>query len=305
MESFAGNYLTDKNAITVYCSAGTTATVKLSTNTLTLNKDGSPTNLDLTQAANDTLTKLVGVINALGSGWTATLLGKEATASKDNMVDFPETNCLLIANAQTLKTLVDDVTNFPSGYVTIDKREAIQLEEERIERITHDFFYSKAFDVKLNGNGKNQIFLPFRPDVLSVTYVYIWAISLDSALWTYDKRSVFQNLETSGGSWAELRHLLKEWGSSALFPPGKMNVRIVGTYGWSSCPKDIRSAAAMMIMDRFDETLYDHWREGSFGIGGDMSYNNPKRTHTGILKVDRILDRYVRRRPLLSATGSS
>ncbi len=60
----------------------------------------------------------------------------------------------------------------------------------------------------------------------------------------------------------------------------------------------------MMVMDRFDETLYDHWREGQFGIGGDVSYNNPKRILTGIMAVDRILDRNTRRRPLLSTTGS-
>jgi hypothetical protein len=304
MESFAGNILTDKNAISVYCGSGTTATVKLEENTLTLDKNGSPTALDLTQEANDTLSELVTVINALGADWSATLLGKGSAASKDNMADFPETSCLLETNAQTLKTLMDDVINFPAGYDADDKREAVQLEEERIEKITHDFFYSKAFDIKINGNGKDQIFIPFMANVLTVTALYVWGISIDSAIWTYSERSVLLDLESSGGGWAEFRHLLKEWGSSVLFPRGLKNVRIVGTCGWSSCPMDIRKAAAMMVMDGFDETLYDHWRAGSLSLGGDVSYSNPKRVHTGILPVDRILDRYVRRRPMMSTTGS-
>lgn len=303
MESFAGNYLTDKEAISVYCSAGTTATVKLVENSLTLTKDGAPTVLDLNQAANDTLTKLVAVINALGAGWTAMLLGKAAAASKENMVDLAEVDCLLVANIQTLKTLMDDVTNFPDTYDADDKRDDVDLEEEKIETITKDFFYSAAFDIEINGNGKSQLFLNFQSDILTITNLYIWAIEIDSALWTYNARSVYVDLESSG-SWADFRSLLKEWGSNVLFPRGTKNVRIVGTRGWSSCPREIRRAAAMLVMDHYDETLYDHWREGQFGVGGDVSYNNPKRIHTGIMAVDRILDRYIRRRPLLSTTGS-
>lgn len=303
MESFAGNYLTDKNALSVYCGAGTTATVKLSENSLTLTKDGAPTVIDLTAIANDTLVELVAVINALPD-WSATLLGKGNTASKDNMADFSEVSCLLEANAQTLKTLMDDVTNFPAGTDPDDKREKIQLAEEKIDRVTHDFFYAKAFDISMNGNGKDEIFVPFVPDLLTVTAIYVWAIEIDSILYTNNNRSVFLNLETSGGGWAEFRALLREWGTSVLFPSGMKNIRIIGTHGWSSCPREIREAAAMIVMDGYDETLYDHWREGSFGIGGDISYNNPRRIYTGILVVDRILDRYVRRRPMLRTTGS-
>lgn len=304
MESFEGNYLTDKNAISVYCGSGSTATIKLAENSLTLTKDGAPTVLDLTAAANDTLTKLVSVINALGADWIAALLGKAAAASKANMADLAEADCLLVANIQILKTLMDDVTNFPDTYDADDKRDAVDLEEEKIETITKDYFYSAAFDIKINGNGKSQIFVNFYPDILTVTNVYVWAIEIDSALWTYDTRSVFLDFESAGGAWADFRALLKDWGSNVLFPRGTENVRIVGTRGQSSCPKEIRRAAAMLVMDRFDETLYDHWREGQFGVGGDMSYNNPKRIHTGIMAVDRILDRYTQRRPLLSTTGS-
>lgn len=304
MESFEGNYLTDKNALSVFCSAGSTATIKLVENTLTLTKDGAPSVLDLTAAANNTLTKLVDVITALGGGWTAALLGKAAAASENNMADLAEADCLLVANIQTLKTLMGDVTNFPDTYDADDKREAVDLEEEKIEKLTKDFFYSAAFDIKMNGNGKSKLFLNFQPDILTVTAVYVWEITIDSVLWTYDTRSVFLDLDSAGGGWADFRALLKEWGENVLFPRGMKNVRIVGTRGWSSCPREIRQAASMMVMDRFDETLYDHWREGQFGIGGDVSYNNPKRILTGIMAVDRILDRNTRRRPSLSTTGS-
>lgn len=305
-ESFAGNYLTDEDGLSIYNedAGASSAVLSLSGNILTLKKDGVPQTLDLAEADKDTLQELVTAINALAGDWKATLLGVSTRASKDNVVDQAEINCLGSGNAVTLKTLFSDVTNWPDDYETVQKKQLVVDKEEEIERITKDFFYSKAFDLELDGNGKDRIFLNLFKDILSVTALYVYGIEIDSTLWTFDKYSVFLDTTTVIGTWVEWRMLKSELGTTVLFPAGDKNVRIVGTYGWSSCPRDIRLCAKILIEDNFDESLYDHWRAGSFSIGGDYSYTNPSPVYTGIMKADRILYRYKRRRPLLATTRS-
>lgn len=299
-ESYQGNYLSDEDALSVYCASGSTATIKLSGNTLTLTKDGTPTALDLTQDANDTLGELVNVINAIDQ-WSAALLGITSRASKDLLVDIAETNCLLIANIQTLKTIEQDVSNWTSGWIALQKRQLIQEQEALLEKITRDLFYSKAFVRELSGNNKDRLFIGLTPDILTVTQIELYGVTLDSSYWTYDKNSVFIDLETAAVSQAELKRLLKETEIYALFPRGINNIRVTGTYGSSSCPREIRRAIVMMIEDFNNPALYDHWIKGSQSIGKDFSYKNPNKVYTGIMKVDRILDRYMKKKVSLQA----
>lgn len=299
-ESYEGNYLTDEDALSVFCASGSTATIKLVGNTLTLTKDGTPTTIDLTQDANDTLGELVTVINAIDQ-WSATLLGISSRASKDLLVDKAETDCLLIANVQTLKTIEQDVSNWISGWVALQKRQLIQEQEALLEKITRDYFYSKAFVRELDGNNKDRIFLGFIPDILTVTQIEIYGVVLNSSYWTYNKYSVYIDLESATSSQAELKHLLKETEVYSLFPRGIKNIRVTGTYGSSSCPREIRRVIIMMIEEFNDPTLYDHWIKGSQSVGKDFSYTNPEKVYTGIVKVDRILKRHIRKKAGLQA----
>lgn len=299
-ESYQGNYLLDEDALSVYCESGSTATIKLVSNTLTLTKDGTPTAIDLTQKTYDSLGELVTHIDGL-TGWSATLLGISSRASENKLVDTVETDCLLAANAQILKTIEQDVSNWAAAWVALQKRQLIQEEEALLERITHDIFYSKAFIKELDGNNKNRLFLGFTPDILSVTKIEIYGIEIDTSYWTYDEHSVYIDLENVAASQAELRQFLKETEVYALFPRGIKNIRVTGTYGWSSCPREIRRVIVMMIEEFFDPTLYDHWIKGSQSVGKDFSYTNPEKVYTGIVKVDRILKRYIRKRIGLQA----
>ena len=299
-ESYQGNYLSDEDALSVYCESGSTATIELSGKNLTLTKDGAPTVINITQAEMDTLGELVTAINAL-EDWNATLLGISTKASKDLLVDMIETNCLLIENIQTLKTIEQDVSNWNSAWVAIQKKQLIQEQEALLEKITRDYFYSKAFIRELNGNNKDRLFLGFIPDILSVTKIELYGVELNSSYWTYDKNSVFIDLEHAAVSQADLKRLLKETEVYALFPRGINNVRVTGTYGSSSCPREIRSAIAMMIEEFNDPTLYDHWIKGSQSVGKDFSYTNPNKVYTGIVNVDRILARNIKKKVSLQA----
>ena len=299
-ESYQGNYLTDEDALSVFCSSGSTATIKIVGNTLTLTRDGTPTAIDLTAKTYDSLGELVTYINGL-SYWTATLLGISSKASENNLVEKAETDCLLVANVQTLKTIEQDVSNWNADWVALQKRQLIEEEEALLEKITRDFFYSKAFVRELDGNNKDRIFLGFIPDILTVTQIEIYGVVLDSSYWTYDKYSVYIDLESVAASQAELKHLLKEVEVYSLFPRGIKNIRVTGTYGSSSCPREIRRVIIMMIEDFNDPVLYDHWIKGSQSIGRDYSYTNPEKIYTGIVKVDRILKRYIKKKVGLQA----
>jgi len=301
-DSYAGNIMTDLASISAYCDliGATAATIAVSDNTMTLAINEVDKTIDLTGTA--TMTDLVAAINAL-TGWTARLLCRSTKIVPDKIADFAATNALGSDNAVTIRRLFDDVSNFPTAYEVYDKHDIVAEEEENIERITKDFFYAKAFDINLNGNGQDQIFFNFLQDCLTASALNISDVSIDSDVWTFNKRSVYLDTSTAIGSLAEYRHLLKTLETTVLFPKGLQNINIVGTKGWSICPSEVRKACKMMIEDRFDTTLYDHWREGSLSIGGDINYQNPRVIHTGIMKVDQILARYIRRRVSFRTTG--
>lgn len=297
-ESYQGNYLTDDDALSVYCDAVTSAMVKLSGNTLTLTKDETPTELDLTDTKYDTLLKLVAEINKL-EGWNATLLGVSARAST-LLADKEEAGCLGADNAQSLKTIEQDVSNWPAAWETVQQRRLVEEIEALVEKITHDYFYEKGFVTELDGNSKDRLFLGLTPDILSVASVEIYGTAIDPSFWTYDKN--FVHISHIAASQAELSLLLKEAGIYKLFPRGIKNIRVIGTYGANACPLEIRRAVAMMIEDVHNPILYDHWIKGSESIGGgDFRYTNPEKVYTGIIRVDQILKRHIKRKVKLQA----
>jgi len=297
-ESYEGNYLTDDDALSVYCDAVTSAMVKLSINTLTLTKDGTPTELDLKNTQYDTLTKLVTEINKLDD-WVATLLGASTTAST-LLADREETDCLGADNAQSLKSIEQEVSNWPAAWEAAQKRRLVEEVEALVEKITHDYFYEKAFVAESDGNSKDRLFLGLMPDILSVTSIEVYGVSMDPLFWTCDKNSV--HISHIAVSQAEFKHLLRETGVYRLFPRGIKNIRVTGACGASSCPHDIRRAVVMMIEDIHNPILHSHWIKGSESIGGgDFRYTNPEKVYTGIIAVDRILKRHVKRKVGLQA----
>lgn len=83
-----------------------------------------------------------------------------------------------------------DIT-WPAGTTEAEKQAVIDKVEQIIDKVTHTHWCAKAFDIKLNGNGKNRLFIPVHTDILSVTDIYIGCVELDSSWWEYDINSVF------------------------------------------------------------------------------------------------------------------
>ena len=85
----------------------------------------------------------------------------------------------------------DDIDNWPAGYTEPQKQAIIDKVEQIIDKVTGTHWCATAFDIKLNGNNKNRLFIPLETDILSVTGIFIDCVELDSSWWTYDINSVF------------------------------------------------------------------------------------------------------------------
>jgi hypothetical protein len=89
-----------------------------------------------------------------------------------------------------------DLTAVGSGTHTLDingsgseadRQETIDRAEQLIERITRDYFYSKAFIEYFDGNACDRMNLAFTPDILTVTEIKLSGVALSTSWWTYDE----------------------------------------------------------------------------------------------------------------------
>jgi len=205
-----------------------------------------------------------------------------------------------------------DLTDVGSGTHTLDigsgsseaeRQEIIDRAEQLVESITHDYFYAKDFVVYRNGNGKDKLFLGFIPNILSVTEILLSGIELSSSWWTFNTNSVYLDPEAvTGDELPELLLRLKY--KTRLFPKGMGNIKVTGTYGWTSCPVAIKRAVIMLCRYENDETLYTvHSGDIKSEKLGDYSYtlfdNVSVAGFTGIDAVDKLLKNYIRKKPIM------
>ncbi|MBA7687193.1 hypothetical protein ES703_95654 [subsurface metagenome] len=130
-----------------------------------------------------------------------------------------------------------DVDNWIAGATDADKQAVIDRIEEQVERLTKDCFYPKAFDVRIDGNGKSRLFLGFQPDILSISSIKVSGITLASSWYTHDKNSVYLDSEIPSNG------LMEE--ETVLFPRGRGNIHIIGTMGWPDGKLDIDNVSGI------------------------------------------------------------
>ncbi len=136
-------------------SSATAATVAVSSTTLTLvitggGNAGTDT-LTLADAANDTLSEIAGVINALAKGWVAVAVGTDAATSSD-LVATEATSAYGLDNVQTL----DVVDNY-----AIER--LINAVSDRIEVYCGRRIKSREMRLLLHGSGTGQLELGIWP----------------------------------------------------------------------------------------------------------------------------------------------
>lgn len=181
-----------------------------------------------------------------------------------------------------------------------NQQDVIDRAEQFIERITRDYFYAKAFVKYFDGNANDKLFLGLTPDILTVTEILISGVALDTSWWTYNTDSVYLDPEAAtGDDLPELLLRLKY--KRKIFPRGMGNIKITGTYGWTSCPVAIKQAAIILCRYENDETLYTKYDDLISDKLGDATQNRgaDKKFLTGLMEADRQIRFYIRNKPVM------
>jgi len=200
-----------------------------------------------------------------------------------------------------------DIDNWPSGADYDYKKKIIDKIEQWIDKACEIHFGPEDFDIKINGNNRNRIFIPLHTDIITVTHVYISCDELPSNWYTWDKSSVYLDPCVSGTAGyisAEMAYRLEQTISEGIFPRGYNNIWIKGTCGeYATLPEPVKNAAIILAKHENDPSLYTTATMKSEKIG-DYSYTLATGTEihkpdiiTGILEADIFLRLYVNRKP--------
>lgn len=200
-----------------------------------------------------------------------------------------------------------DISNWQTGTSDAEKQAVIETAEAILERALGVHYYDKAFDIKLNGNGKNRLFLPLTSNIREVSHVYVGGIEMDATWWTWDENSVFIDLSASGAGVGnpELDYLLSTVSATGIFPRGYNNIRVVGKCGPAAVPAWIKKVAKILAEASIDPTLYTSYAFASESIGS-YSYSlgsvpgQPK-YKTGIKEADDIIALFRRKKIVIMA----
>ena len=90
-----------------------------------------------------------------------------------------------------------DIDNWPSGTSDAEKLAAIANAEQLVEKITQTVFYEQSFDIELNGNGKNRLFLPITSNILTVSRVWVFGTELPTSWIKYGHSSIMLDIDSS------------------------------------------------------------------------------------------------------------
>lgn len=121
--------------------------------------------------------------------------------------------------------------------------------------------------------------------------------------WDFDKFTLFRNKPASSLMEPGVDPEPWEFHLDNPFPKGKRNIEVKGSYGWRATPLDIEEAALIMVRHYNDGTLYTSY---SYGMEseklGEASYKrSSKKSLTGICEADELLEKYIRKKPLMMA----
>lgn len=200
-----------------------------------------------------------------------------------------------------------EIDNWPSGYTLDEMQAAIDAAEAIFEAAIGTFYRPLAFDLRLDGNDKDRLFLPLRQEILSVSLVSIWDEELDASWYTFDKNAIYINLGSGAGVGSpELRYRLNQIDRAGLFPWGINNVRVVGTYGAAAVPAWAKQVVTIIVRAANDPSLYtvlnglqsETIGGYSYSLGAEFAKSNKS---TGILEADNILKLFRRRKPIITA----
>lgn len=122
-----------------------------------------------------------------------------------------------------------EVDNFGTA-TDVEIKRIIDRSENMINKVCQRIFYEKSFDVRLDGNGRDRVFLTELENIQYVSAYYVNNVSQDTTYLRWNDYSVFISQDSGISSNVELKYTLRDQQGS-WFPKGMQNIRIVGTYG--------------------------------------------------------------------------
>ncbi len=194
-----------------------------------------------------------------------------------------------------------DVDNWPSGTTEAEKQAVIETAEATLDAVLGAPRYQKDFDIKVNGNGKNRLFIPLNARIQSVSLIEVNGTELDAVYWDFDGASVYIDMTSSGAGGnlgPERLYLLYEADQEGIFPRGYNNIRVVGKYG-ETVPAWAEKAAVLLAEAQNDGTLYPRMINGGETIGKYSYHLNKAEGNsrpvfiTGIREVDDLIRPFV------------
>lgn len=180
---------------------------------------------------------------------------------------------------------------------------AIARMSQRFDDLTNDHFSTQtATTLTLSGNGTRILDLPRRCTAVTTVSITDYAGTVTPQASTVYR--LHSSLNSAGSAWTSpgavdwLEILPFQFLSGASFglgygwPEEANSVTVLGTFGWTVTPFDVKNAVAMMVYDHF-KNKSDRTRRASSYQAGDASFVNNVEG-TGIKDVDDIIERYRR-----------
>lgn len=172
---------------------------------------------------------------------------------------------------------------------------------------TNDVFESESLTLELDGDGTSRLMLPKRTTAVTTVKLRDEDGTLGSAQ-TSTVYRLHSSLYSSGSKrsgeydWIDIVPLGAGLSNGLegpyAWPCGPQTVQVVGTYGWTTTPAQVKRAIALMV--------YDHWKPSRPDIRAAESVSNnnvivryalpdPENDiWTGISEVDGIIKQYRR-----------
>lgn len=185
---------------------------------------------------------------------------------------------------------------------------AIARVSQRFDDLTNDHFSTQTTTtLTLQGNGTRLLDLPRRcTAATTVSIVNSVGTTTAQASTVYRLHSSLDAagaVRTSPGSldWLEMipgQYLAgASWGSSNVWPDEPNSVTVLGTFGWTVTPADVKRAIAALVFDHF-HPVADTLRRTVAWSAGDASFSRAVSTPTGLPDVDAIIANYARGVPV-------
>jgi hypothetical protein len=214
-----------------------------------------------------------------------------------------------------------DVTGFKvdgsavdlSSYTEAEVGASIDRIEEFIEYICNDVFYAKTQTFLVDGNGSHKLFFAMTTPYRSVTLTSVKELDFDG---TTIKETFVEDTDFKKYDYyLETARRYPGMGArtgvtrGGVWPKGQKNIEIIGTWGHSSTPADIKHCVILLVLERLKpgstrmaskDVKQVVWSDFTVTFSGSSSEGDL----TGFVDVDRILSKYVNMSTMFVVTPS-